>query len=168
MSEAQRALVDRIVAGPRKEVPVNLEIWLHNLPFAEVAERFGEYVSQRASMSKRIKEIIILTIASVWDSEFERNWHEKIGGQAGLSQEQMAALRSKVPAHFDDPQEQVSYEVAHAVSERCHVPDELHHRAVKLLGHRGVSDIVGLMGLYSMIAWTLSFYQVPVPRLVAR
>lgn len=164
MSEAQRALVDRVVAGPRKEVPVNLEIWLHNPPFAEVAERFGEYVSQRAPMSKRIKEIVILTIASAWDSEFERYWHEKIGGQAGLLQEQMTALRSKALAHFDDPLEQLSYEVAYAVAEKRHVPDELHQRAVHLLGHQGVSDIFGLMGLYSMIAWTLSFYQVPVPR----
>ena len=37
----------------------------------------------------------------------------------------------------------------------------LHDRAVKLLGHPGVSDVVTLMGYYTMVSLTMNFYAVP-------
>jgi 4-carboxymuconolactone decarboxylase len=37
----------------------------------------------------------------------------------------------------------------------------LYERAVKLLGHNGLTDLTVLIGYYSMVAFTLMAYDVP-------
>jgi 4-carboxymuconolactone decarboxylase len=37
----------------------------------------------------------------------------------------------------------------------------LYDRAVEALGHEGVTDVICLMGYYSMVSMTLAFYDVP-------
>jgi len=37
----------------------------------------------------------------------------------------------------------------------------LYDRAVEALGHVGVTDVICLMGYYSMVSMTLAFYDVP-------
>ncbi len=163
MSPPQSDLVHRILAGPRKDLPVNMEIWLHSPQFAEVANSFAEYVGHRAPMTKRIKEITILVVAAFWGSDFEWFWHERLARQLGLEEDQLSTLKQRVPTQFKDPAEQASYDVAFALMERRDVDDETHARAVRVLGHAAVADLVGLIGLYTMVAFSLDFYRVPVP-----
>ncbi|MDO9200129.1 MAG: hypothetical protein Q8S96_03825 [Hydrogenophaga sp.] len=167
MSEPQSNLVQRILAGPRKDLPINMEIWLHSPAFAEVANSFAEYVGHRAPMSKRIKEITILVVAAFWGSRFEWFWHERLARQLGIDEGQIAQLKERQAAGFDDPVEQTAYEVAFALLERRDMDDELHARAVRILGHAAVADLIGLIGLYTMVAFTLDFYRVPVPDIAA-
>jgi 4-carboxymuconolactone decarboxylase len=37
----------------------------------------------------------------------------------------------------------------------------LYERAVEALDHIGITDVIGLMGFYTTVAMTLSFYDVP-------
>ena len=37
----------------------------------------------------------------------------------------------------------------------------LYDRAVEALGHVGITDVICLMGYYTMVAMTLAFYDVP-------
>lgn len=163
MSDAQADLVRRILAGPRKDLPVNMEIWLHSPAFAEVANTFAEYVGHRAPMTRRVKELTILVVAAFWGSKFEWFWHSRLATDLGLSAEQLDALRARRPARFDDPAEQAAHDVAFAFVNTRDVDDALHRRAVEVLGHAAVADLVGLMGLYTMVAFSLDFYRVPVP-----
>lgn len=163
MSEQQADLVRRIVSGPRKDLPVNMEIWLHSPQFAEVANSFAEYVGHLTAMSKRIKEITILVGAAYWGSRFEWFWHERLARQLGIGEEQIARMKERQPAVFADPAEQTAHDLTFALLERRDVDDELHARAVRVLGHAAVTDIIGLIGLYAMVAFSLDFYRVPIP-----
>lgn len=158
----QQALIDRILSGPRKEIPPNLEIWLNSPAFASVAESFGAYVTKLSPMTVRAREIVILVVASFWQSAFEWHWHDLFARKAGLTDAQILAIKEKTSARFEDAVEQVTFDVAAALLEQRCVDDALHERAMRLLGHRGVADIVGLVGLYTMIAMTMDFYCVPV------
>jgi 4-carboxymuconolactone decarboxylase len=163
MSEVQADLVRRIVAGPRKDLPINMEIWLHSPKFAEVANSFAEYVGHQTPMSKRIKEITVLVVAAYWGSRFEWFWHERLARQLGIDEIQLARLKAREAVGFDDPVEQVAHQLAFALLERRDVDDGLHARAVRILGHAAVADLIGLIGLYTMVAFTIDFYRVPVP-----
>ena len=66
-----------------------------------------------------------------------------------------------MPTAFDDEREQVVYEMATVLSNGRWVPRGLHDRAVKVLGHVGITDVVTLMGHYTSVAMTLAFYDVP-------
>jgi 4-carboxymuconolactone decarboxylase len=39
----------------------------------------------------------------------------------------------------------------------------LYDRAVKALGHIGITDVTVLMGFYTSVSLTLAFYDVPAP-----
>ena len=163
MSSAQADLVARILAGPRKDLPVNMEIWLHSPAFAEVANRFAEYVGHLAPMTKRVKEITILVVATYWQSAFEWFWHERLARQLALETAQIEDIRQRRPARFDDPVEQAAHDLSVALMVHRQVDDALHARAVAVLGRAGVADLIGLIGLYSMVAFSLDFYRVPLP-----
>lgn len=166
MSGQQADLVQRIISGPRKDLPINMEIWLHSPQFAEVANSFAEYVGHRAAMSKRIKEITILVVAAYWGSRFEWFWHERLARQLGIDEDALSRLKERQAAGFADPAEQAAHDLAYALMARRDVDDELHARAVRVLGHAAVADLIGLMGLYTMVAFTLDFYRVPIPDIV--
>lgn len=163
MSAAQAALVERILTGPRKDLPVNMELWLHSPAFAEVANRFAEYVGHLAPMTRRVKEITILVVATYWQSAFEWFWHERLARQLEIDAEAIDAIRQQRPAHFPDPVEQVVHDLCVALLVQRQVDDALHGRAVSLLGRSGVADLIGLIGLYAMVAHSLDFYRVPLP-----
>lgn len=167
LSEAQRELIRKVEAGVRGQMPPNLSIWLHGIEFAKVAEAFGLYVTRLAKFTPRQKEIVILTVAACHDSKFEWFFHAPMGRRAGLTEAQVEALWAKGDPGFEDPLDKVSWELAVALLEKRPIGDELHGRAMRVLGHEGVHDLVGLMGLYTMIAQTISFYRVPTPRAVA-
>jgi 4-carboxymuconolactone decarboxylase len=163
MSAVQANLVDRILAGPRKDLPVNMEIWLHSPTFAEVANRFAEYVGHLAPMTRRVKEITILVVAAYWQSSFEWFWHERLARQLEIGVEQVEAIRTRRHAHFVDPIEQAAHDLSVALLADRQVDATLHDRAVAVLGRAGVADLIGLIGLYGMVAHSLAFYSVPVP-----
>ena len=163
MSAAQAELVDRILAGPRKDLPVNMEIWLHSPAFAKVANAFAEYVGHLAPMTRRVKEITILVVATYWQSSFEWFWHERLARQLEIGSEQIEAIRTHRPACFSDPIEQTAHDLAVALLTHRAVDDALHDRAVAVLGRATVADLIGLIGLYGMVAHSLDFYRVPVP-----
>lgn len=164
----QLAFYARVIAGPRGRVPINLRAWMHNMPFVQVVEPFGLYVSEQAiTISKREKEITVLVNARFWRAKFEWAMHERHGLKVGLSQSQIDAIRDGIDPSFDDLGECLTYRLADRLHENRFVDEPLYQEALGHFGHQGVSDRIGLIGLYTMIAMTLNFYDVPVPKNVA-
>jgi 4-carboxymuconolactone decarboxylase len=71
------------------------------------------------------------------------------------------ALVAGQPTSFADPREQVVYEMATALAGGRLVSRGLYDRAVGLLGHEGVTDVIVLMGYYTAVSLTMNFYAVP-------
>ena len=157
----QAALVEKIEAGPRGRVTLNYRMWLHNMDLAEVTEPFGLYVTYLSPVTKRQKEILILTHAAFWDAKFEWNVHAPQARAVGITDDQMQAIAEGRAPGFADPIEELTYELVRALHVYRHVNEDLYGRSMEHLGHRGVSDLIGLIGLYTMAAQSMTFYQVP-------
>ncbi len=80
---------------------------------------------------------------------------------AGLPADKVEALLTGLPTSFEDKREQVVYEMAICLSNSRWVSKGLFDRAVEALGHEGITDVICLMGFYSSVSMTLSFYDVP-------
>lgn len=160
-TERQQAMYRHIEQGPRGRVMINLRAWLHNMDFLDVAEPFGLYVSQLAPVTKRQKEILILVHANHWDAKFEWDAHVRHALKAGITQQQIDAIAQRQTPHFGDPVEDLTHELVTALHTVRHVDDDLYARCVAQFGHKGVIDLIGLIGLYTMVAMTLNFYDVP-------
>ena len=164
LDPAQGAFFDRVSAGPRGRVPINLRAWLHNVPFAEAVEPFGLYVSETApSITKREKEITVLVNARFWQAGFEWAMHVRHATKVGLTPAQIEAIRVRKDPCFEDLGERLTYKLVDSLHEDKAVGNALYQEALSHFGHEGVSDRIGLAGLYTMIAMTLNFYDVAVP-----
>ena len=100
-------------------------------------------------------------ITSKWHSGYPTSSHEKSAKAVGLPSDKVEAILSGLATSFDDKREQIVYEMAMVLSQGRWVPRGLHDRAVKALGHVGVTDVITLMGHYTSVAMTLAFYDVP-------
>ena len=111
-------------------------------------------------MSEREREIAVVIITAKWNSDYPCAAHEKRGKEVGLPADTVEAMISGLPTGFDDPREQAVYEMSIALANNRIVSEALYNRAVDLLGHVGVTDVITLIGYYTSVSLTMNFYQV--------
>ena len=153
----------RSMIESRGGLPGPSKIWVHNPKLAKVAGPFGgHFHAGHYSLTEREREIAVCIITSKFHSAYPTAAHERRGKEVGLTAAQVEAILTGLPTSFSDEREQVVYEMATALANARWVARGLYERAVKALGHVGITDVITLMGHYSSVAMTLAFYDVPV------
>jgi 4-carboxymuconolactone decarboxylase len=143
------------VGGPSK-------IWVHNPKLAKAAAPLGAHFHPgHYSLTEREREIAVCIINAKWHSAYPTSAHERRGKEVGLPADKVEALLAGLPTSFSDEREQIVYEMATALANSRWVPKGLYDRAVKTLGHVGITDVITLMGYYTSVSMTLAFYDVP-------
>lgn len=161
MTAEQRKGYDFLVAG-RGRLPGPYKVWVHNPKLVHVASPLGEHFTPgQSSLSEREREIAVLVITSKWHSAYPNAAHEKRGKEVGLPDAAVEAIVAGLPASFADAREQLVYEVAMALAGERLVPQGLYDRAVAVLGHVSITDMIVLMGYYTCVSLTMNFYGVP-------
>jgi len=162
MTPEQREGYRFLVDGPRGRLPGPYKVWVHNPKLVHAAAPLGQHFTPgQSSVSEREREIAVLVMTGRWHSAYPTAAHEKRGREVGLPAAAVEALVAGQPTSFTDPREQVVYEVATALAGGRLVSQGLHDRAVELLGHEGVTDVIVLMGYYTAVSLTMNFYAVP-------
>jgi len=152
----------RAMLEARGGLPGPAKIWIHNPKLAKVIGPFGGHFHPgRYSLTEREREIAVCVITSRWHSAYPTAAHERIAKRVGLSPAKVDAILCGMTTSFDDEREQIVYEMATVLSNARWVPRGLYDRALKALGHVGITDVITLMGHYSSVAMTLAFYDVP-------
>ena len=143
------------MGGPRK-------IWVHNPKLAKaIGPLGGHFHPGHYSLTEREREIAVIIINSKWRSAYPTAAHERRGKEVGLPAEKVEALLSGLPISFEDEREQLVYEMAICLTNSRWTSKGLYDRAVKALGHIGITDVITLMGYYTSVSMTLAFYDVP-------
>jgi 4-carboxymuconolactone decarboxylase len=73
------------------------------------------------------------------------------------------AIRDRRTPVFDDPKGQMIYDVAKSLHEGHGVEKGLYDAAVKVLSERGVVEVIGLCGYYTMVSMTLNTFEFGLP-----
>jgi len=153
--EGYRSLIET-----RGRLPGPTKIWVHNPKLAKAAGPLGAHFRTGYSLSEREREIAVCITTGKWHSNYPTNAHERAAKAAGLPAEKVEAILSGLPTSFDDRREQVVYEMATCLADSRWVAKGLYDRAVDALGHVGITDVICLMGYYTMVSMTLAFYDV--------
>ena len=162
MTKEQQEGYRFLVEGPRGRLPGPYKVWVHNPKLVHAAAPLGQHFTPGASsLTEREREIAVVVMTSRWDSDYPTAAHEKRGREVGLPAEAVEAIIGGRPASFSDPREQVVYEVATALASGRIVPQGLYDRAVSVLGHERITDMIVLMGYYTAVSLTMNFYAVP-------
>jgi 4-carboxymuconolactone decarboxylase len=151
----ERRVVGLGVDGPFK-------IWLQNPKLEEIMVPLSIYYQAHSSLSKAEIEIATNLTTGRWLAAYPNYEHEKIAEQAGrLPPEKVQALIAGLPTSFEDPRQQVVYEITSALIAPRAVPTGLYRRAVNLLGDAGLTDLTVLIGYFTGVSFTLTVYDVP-------
>ena len=162
MTPEQREGYRFLVDGPRGRLPGPYKVWVHNPKLVHAAAPLGQHFTPgQSSLTEREREIAVIVITSAWHSAYPTAAHERRGKEVGLPADKVEAMLSGLPTSFPDEREQIVYEMAICLSNSRWVSKGLHDRAVKALGHVGITDVTTLMGYYTSVSMTLAFYDVP-------
>ena len=146
----------------RGQVPGPYKIWLQNPKLIEVMVPLGAYYQGHSALSKAEIEIATNLINAKWLAAYSNYEHEMIAEKdGGLPPEKVQALIAGLPTSFDDPRQQVVYEMTSALISPRVVPTGLYRRAVDLLGDAGLTDLTVLLGYFTCVSLTLRAYDVP-------
>jgi 4-carboxymuconolactone decarboxylase len=146
----------------RGQVPGPHKIWLANPTLPQTIVPTGAYFQTESTLTKAEIEIATNVINGRWLAAYDNYEHEWIAEElGGLQPEKVERLIAGLPTSFDDPRQQVVYELASTLAQPRVVPTGLFRRAQQLLGDAGIVDVTVLMGWFTAVSLTLMAYDVP-------
>jgi 4-carboxymuconolactone decarboxylase len=146
----------------RAMVPGPHKIFVANPKLSRTIVPTGAYFQTESTLTKAEIEIVTNVIDGRWGAAYSNHEHEKIGVELGhLAAEKVAALIAGLPTSFEDPRQQIVYELSSALAAARVVPAGLFRRAQHLLGDAGIVDVTALMGWFTTVSLTLVTYDVP-------
>src|SRR5260370_40122967 len=129
MPAEQRDLYREILGGPRGQGPRAVLLssgaggvagpfnaMLYAPPVGHALQELGAAIRFRTQLAPRIREMAILVVAQAWDSAYERDTHELIGRDAGLSEPEIEALRAGADPGLADKDEHGADAVVRALT----------------------------------------------------
>jgi len=180
LDSAQRALYDSITGGPRAsgvqhfrlvddegglEGPFNA--FLLQPALGDRLQALGSAIRYSTSLSPRRRELAILIVAAAWCSEFEQHAHEPIARAAGITDDELAAVRAgavdDTPANWLDPDDLLLVRTVRSLVEHGDLDDEEYRHAVDGLGHAALFELLTLVGYYATLALQLRVFRVHAP-----
>lgn len=163
MTPAQRRVAEAAAAGKRGRVPAPLRAWLHSPEMGDRAQRLGEFLRYDTSLGPYLSELAILVTARFWTSHYEWFAHKREGLKAGIAPAVVAAIAERRVPDLPDAKARLVYDYATTLHRDHLVPDALHAAARDALGERGVVELVGLIGYYTLVAMTLNAFEIGLP-----
>lgn len=116
------------------------------------------------SLTGRVRQVIILSVGSVWHADYEQYAHSALALDAGFSQHTVDLLRHGQTAPQLGPDEALAQRYAISLAARHRVDQATHDQAVAAFGDGGVVDMALLVGRYSAISSLLTAFEVPRPQ----
>ena len=163
LTPEQRAACAEAASGVRGRVPAPMAAWIRNPELARRAQKLGELLRYQTTLEPRLSELAILVCARHWTSHYEWTVHKREGLKAGLDPEAVAAIAARREPGLRDAREQAVHDAASALLATGRLPAALHARATEALGERGLVELVGILGYYSLVALTLNAFEIGLP-----
>lgn len=163
MSEAQRKVAAEVAAGPRGAVFGPFVPLLRSPEFMNRLQRTGEYLRYNSAFEPRLSELAILITARHWSQNFEWHAHRPIAEKAGLRVaiiEAVAEGRRPAAMAMD---ESLIWDFLDELIRTKTVTQTTYDRAKAMFGERGIIDLVGIHGYYSLLAMVLNVTNAPLP-----
>lgn len=147
-------LIGGRIAGP-------LRVWLHAPVVGEAQQALGAVLRFELTLPPRVCELVILSTAHDVGSEFQILAHERMAYDAGITLEQLEALRERRAPTLTDPVERTAWQTTNRILTDGDLTDDQFAEAAEALGQQGLVELVTLIGYYRLLALQMRVCGVP-------
>jgi 4-carboxymuconolactone decarboxylase len=114
-------------------------------------------------MPDRLSELAIITTAQFWRAQYEWYAHAPLAEKAGVPAAAIEAIRRGETPSFDQKDEALVYGLCTELFKTRRLSDATFNTAITILGETGLTEVIAIVGYYTLIGNTLNAFQVPVP-----
>jgi 4-carboxymuconolactone decarboxylase len=137
--------------------------WVHAPGVGARLSDLGATLRFDSSLPRRLLELAIITVGAHWKAEFEWWAHVPMARQNGIAEGIIEAIgRGETPVFAADD-ERVVHAVARQLVVDGRVNGSTYDEAHRLIGDRGLVELVSLCGYYTLVSFTLNAFAVPLP-----
>lgn len=123
---------------------------------------FGAHVLSKSSLPARDREIAILRIGWLCQSEYEWGQHVLIGRQAGLTDHEIERIKEGAEAPGWTDHERLLIRAADELKADNCVGDQTWRGLEQTFNQQQMMDLVFACGQYNLVSWALNSFGVPL------
>ena len=120
----------------------------------------------KSAIGTTLSELAILVTARVWTQDYEWHVHAPIAVQAGIRQEIVDAIRDGRRPTGMSADEEMVYDFSIELQRNKRVSDATFERVEKRFGKKGVVDLTGIHGYYTLLAMQMNVARFEEPGMV--
>jgi 4-carboxymuconolactone decarboxylase len=137
--------------------------WLHEPAIGKAIWDLTLAMTAGAVLPDKVRQVAILVVGARYNAAYELYAHVAVAEHEGMAPERLAALVAGLKPLDLSKEENVAFDVAHALCRGGVLPEPLYRLALATFGQRGTNELIYLVGLYAMVSTTLNGFNVPVP-----
>lgn len=149
-----------------RKVPVfgPFEPLMHSPQVMSQSRAMGDYLRYHSAIGNTLSELVILVTAREWTQDYEWHVHYPIALKAGIKKETADAIADgRRPTALSEDETTV-YDFTAELIRNKRVSDETYARAEKRFGPKGIVDLTGIIGYYTLLAMEMNVAQYSVPK----
>jgi 4-carboxymuconolactone decarboxylase len=161
--EQQQAASDFEAARHGGKVFGPFEPLMHSPDVMTLSRSMGDYLRFKSAIGTTLSELVILVVAREWTQDFEWWYHYPIALKAGVPKDVADAIADgRRPASMS-ADEALIYDYTTELLKNKRVSDVTFDRAKARFGDKGVVDLTGVAGYYTLLAMELNAAQYKIP-----
>lgn len=145
-------VADRIRARRGGQLTPLDGILLHSPPIADGWNSLLGAVRERSALPADIRELAVLRVAEINGAGYEWAAHEPIAKRAGMTTEQLAALRDGGDRSVLDERQQAALAYTDVMTRDVAVPDTAFHALQEFFDQRQIVELTATVAAYNMVS----------------
>lgn len=135
-------------------------VWLHDPDLMDKVSDVSNYFRFDCALPVKLREFGILVTARYWDAQYSWNAHVEKARAAGIPDDVISDLAAGKRPDFKADDERVLYDFAMEALTKHFVSDKTFNEAKRIFGNKGVTDLIGAVGYFSMLQICLNSAEV--------
>jgi 4-carboxymuconolactone decarboxylase len=161
-SEEQKQAAADFEAARKVPVFGPFEPMMYSPQVMSQARAMGDYLRYKSAIGNTLSEFAILITAQVWAQDYEWAVHYPIALKAGIRKEDADDIAAGRRPATMSPDEETVFDFTSELLRNKQVSDATFERAKSRFGSKGVVDMTGIVGYYTLLAMQLNVAQYQV------
>ncbi|HEY7335750.1 MAG TPA: carboxymuconolactone decarboxylase family protein [Bryobacteraceae bacterium] len=162
MTPEQKVMIDHLLAGERRGAGGPFNVLLRSPEMGDLAATFGGSMRFHAALPRDVAETVIIMTGRFWMAQFEWNAHKRAALQNGVKPEIVEAIATGKRPNGMPPAMEPAYNFIDELLTTHQVTDAAFKAAKDAYGEKGIVDMLGLSGWYSMVSMMLDVDRYPL------